>query len=468
MRKKDTFDVLVSTLAAIADAIAIYLGFTLAYWVRFYSGWIPLFDGLPDRIIYFYGGGLATILFIVIFRTLGLYRRPQIGTFVDKVPRLTRAIGWGILLTTTLAFVVRTDPPISRLTLGISFFTIFAFVILERWALFHAEAVLARHKKAANRILIIGTDAVALRLKNALEAEPCLRNEVIGLIQPDERQPDRGIPSAWIIGKLSELVDQLDRQRIDQLIVADSALAQSEIINIIILCQKRLIEFQLVPDIFRVLTSEVEIEVVNGIPLLGIGKWPLDYFWNRLRKRLADIAGAMVGLIISMPIVAIAAFIIKRQSAGPVFYRQERCGEGGETFILYKLRTMHLDAEKDTGPVWAKPNDNRRIPAGKLLRQFNLDELPQFWNVLKGEMSLVGPRPERPFFVDQFKEGLDRYMSRHVSKPGMTGWAQVNGLRGDSSIEERLKYDLYYLENWSMSFDFKIIAMTFFRRKNAY
>jgi exopolysaccharide biosynthesis polyprenyl glycosylphosphotransferase len=224
----------------------------------------------------------------------------------------------------------------------------------------------------------------------------------------------------------------------------------------------------MVPDIFRVLTSDVAIRNVDGVPLLGVGRWPLDHFWNRVAKRAEDMVGSLVGLVVSCPVILVAMMVIKRQSPGPVFYRQERCGENGRVFALYKLRTMHLDAEEHTGPVWAVEDDPRRIPVGRFLRQFNLDELPQFWNVLKGEMSLVGPRPERPHFVEQFREDISRYMWRHVSKPGMTGWAQVNGLRGNTSIKERIKYDLYYLENWSLAFDFKILIRTFFSRDNAY
>jgi lipopolysaccharide/colanic/teichoic acid biosynthesis glycosyltransferase len=160
--------------------------------------------------------------------------------------------------------------------------------------------------------------------------------------------------------------------------------------------------------------------------------------------------------------------LIRRESPGPVFFRQIRCGESGRRFTIYKLRTMRVDAEEETGPVWTSENDPRRTRIGAFLRRHNLDELPQFWNVLKGEMSLVGPRPERPHFVEQFKEDISRYMWRHVSKPGMTGWAQVNGLRGNTSIRERIKYDLYYLENWSLAFDFKILLRTFFSRRNAY
>jgi exopolysaccharide biosynthesis polyprenyl glycosylphosphotransferase len=223
-----------------------------------------------------------------------------------------------------------------------------------------------------------------------------------------------------------------------------------------------------VPDLFQILMGSMDVQMVDDIPLLGGSRWPLDYFWNRLLKRMEDVVGAVVGLVLSAPIILVAAVAIKLTSPGSVFYRQERCGERGRRFLLYKLRTMQVDAEKETGPVWTVENDPRRTGLGAFLRRYNLDELPQFWNVLRGDMSLVGPRPERPEFVEQFREEIDRYMARHISKPGLTGWAQVNGLRGNTSIEERIRYDLYYLENWSLSFDFKILFKTLIANQNAY
>jgi exopolysaccharide biosynthesis polyprenyl glycosylphosphotransferase len=216
------------------------------------------------------------------------------------------------------------------------------------------------------------------------------------------------------------------------------------------------------------MTSNMDVQSLDDIPLLGISRWPLDFFWNRVIKRIEDIMGASLGLVFASPVMGLAAILVKLDSPGPVLFRQERCGEHGKVFNLYKLRTMKMNAEAGTGPIFAVENDPRRTRIGTWLRKWNLDELPQLWNVLEGHMSLVGPRPERPSFVEQFKEEIDRYMWRHVSKPGLTGWAQVNGLRGNTSIEERIKYDLYYLENWSLTFDFKILLKTFFARENAY
>ncbi|MFH0908941.1 MAG: exopolysaccharide biosynthesis polyprenyl glycosylphosphotransferase [bacterium] len=470
MRVRDTFDVLCSLLAIVFDAAAVYGGIMLAAWIRFDSGWIPMrHEGFPPQSLYFYSGLVGTLLFLLIYRTLDLYVRPQSGTFSEKIPRLVRATGMGVLLATVLAFAIQTDPPLSRITVGISLFTITGLVIVERFLLFKFETMAARRQRIANRVLILGTDAVAARIKQALEDDPRLRTEVVAFLRIDASEPGVGIPLELIRGGASDLNAFLDRKLADQVILVNqSALTHAQMADIILSCEQALVEFNLVPDLYRLLTFTMAMTTIDGIPVLGTQNWPLDYFWNRTVKRIEDIVGSTIGLILSAPVIAVASLLIKQGSPGPVFYKQERCGEKGRPFTLYKLRTMPMDAEAATGPVWAEEDDVRRTKIGAFLRAHNLDELPQFWNVLKGDMSLVGPRPERPFFVEQFKEDISRYMWRHVSQPGMTGWAQVNGLRGNTSIQDRIRYDLYYLENWSLALDFKILARTFFSRKNAY
>jgi len=470
MKRRDTFDVMCGLLGLAGDAVAVFAGFQLAVWIRFESGLIPmLHEGLPPAELYFQAGIVVTLLFCFIFQTLGLYARPQVGSFSERIPRLVRATGLGILLTTALAFAIRTDPPLSRYTVAISLVTISTMVLVMRFILFRAEIAMARGKRISNRVIVIGTDHIAARLKTALEKEPRLRTAVIAYLAIGSDLPDPAIPPELIKGTVDDLNKFIEAGEVNQVILSTPAsLTHARMTEIILDCERALVSFNFVPDLFRLLTITMDIQSVDGIPILGTAKWPLDYFWNRTAKRIEDIAGGLVGLILSAPIIAVAAALIKITSPGPVFYRQERCGEKGSTFNIYKLRTMHVGAESDTGPVWAVENDPRRTRIGSFLRAYNIDELPQFWNVLTGKMSLVGPRPERPHFVEQFKEDISRYMWRHYYRPGMTGWAQVNGLRGNTSIQERIKYDLYYLENWSLAFDFKILARTFFARTNAY
>ena len=471
MRKRDTFDVITAIVAVICDACAVFGGIMLATFIRFDSGWFTVPKGRPDSLYTMYGIGaaFATLIYILVFRAERLYVRPQIGSFVNKIPRIIKAVVMGTLLTTVLAFAVKNDFfDYSRLVIGLSVGTVAFFVLLERYIMFRIEWNLARHSSHHDKVLILGTDSVAVHLKRTLEREPMMRCRVVGFLTIDDNPPHEDIPKQMILGNINDLQTVTKTYTIDQVILTSSRPGYERIVDILLFCEKELITFNMVPDIFNVMTTSMDIYNLDDIPLLGPATWPLDYFWNRVLKRTEDIVGAIIGLIISAPIIAIAAIAIKKTSPGPVFYRQERCGRKGKVFTLYKLRTMRVDAEAETGPVFTRPNDPRTTRVGAFLRKYNLDELPQFWNVLRGDMSLVGPRPERPVFVSQFKEGIAGYMWRHVTRPGMTGWAQVNGLRGQTSIEERLKYDLYYLEHWTLAFDFKILVKTFFARKNAY
>jgi exopolysaccharide biosynthesis polyprenyl glycosylphosphotransferase len=470
MKKKDSSDVMLSAIAVVCDAAAVFGGLMFATWARFDSGWIPLFhDHPPPRLYEMYStaGGVASLLFLFAYYKHGLFIRPQTGSFIDKIPRIIKSTLIGTLLAVVVAFGTRTpELDFSRMVIGVSFFSI--STLLERYVLFRIEWNLARHTSRKSNVLILGTDHVAVHVQHTFRQEPMLRSDVLGFLHTSLDSPNSEIPAELILGSLDELATLIGERKVDQIVLTDSHLHHDRIVQILLLCERNLITFKMVPDLFRIMTTSMDVQALNDIPLLGISTWPLDQFWNRLVKRIEDVLGAVVGIIISAPIIAVSAILIKRSSPGPVFYRQERCGEEGRSFTLYKLRTMHVGAEDKSGPVWTTEDDDRRTAAGAFLRRHNLDELPQFWNVLRGDMSLVGPRPERPHFVEQFKEDIGRYMWRHVSKPGLTGWAQVNGLRGNTDLKERIKYDLFYLENWSLAFDFKILAKTFFAKQNAY
>ena len=474
---RDNFDAFCSILAAAADAAAAFLGLMLATWIRFDSGLVPLKHNeiFPPRIMYVAAAVVLAPLLVVMFRQIGLYLRPQLGPFGDKLPRIVRGVTITLGTALALSFVVRPAdwPPYSRTVALVAFFTVLALVLFERFALFRIELHWARRSAPIRQVLIIGVDDLAARLRRALEREPRLRSRLAGYLLPFD-PGGREIPLSSAItpklvkGHIGELEKIVAAEKIDEVILADMTISHKRLTEILFHCERNLIPFRMVPDLYGVLTSRVRVNHVADIPLLGMATWPLDAFWNRVLKRLEDIAGALVGLLVSAPVILVAAPLVKRSSPGPVFYRQTRCGIGGKCFTILKLRTMPGVAEAATGPVWTTADDPRRTRVGEFLRKWNLDELPQFWNVLKGDMSLVGPRPERPHFVEQFKDGVGHYMTRHVSRPGMTGWAQVNGLRGDTSIEDRVQHDLYYLENWSLSFDLKILIQTFFNRQNAY
>tara|TARA_B100000809_G_scaffold263802_1_gene317915 strand:+ start:1090 stop:2502 length:1413 start_codon:yes stop_codon:yes gene_type:complete len=470
MRQRDTQDVMMSAAAVICDGLFVFGGFLLAIWIRFDSGWIPVIHGRMPNLYEEYApaGAIAALAFLIINKSLGLYIRPQTGAFGTKIPRLTRGIGLGIIAMTVIAFAAKNVLEISTGVLIISFFTIMLLVLVERFILFRLEIVLAKRNSATNQVLILGTDETASHLMKGIDREPRLRSQVMGFLKVDACPAHDEIPAEKILGSMADLQKHLESGSVGQVVLTRSDLGHNRIIDIIILCERSMTQFNMVPDLFQVMTGSIDVQTIDDIPLLGVRHWPLDLFWNRILKRTEDITCAIAGLILAAPVIALAAIFVKRSSPGPVFYRQERCGEAGQVFTIYKLRTMPVDSESESGPVWATDGDQRRTPVGAFLRENNIDELPQLWNVLTGNMSLVGPRPERPHFVEQFKDDIARYMWRHMSKPGITGWAQVNGLRGNTSLTERIKYDLYYLENWSVSFDFKIITRTIFARKNAY
>ena len=254
----------------------------------------------------------------------------------------------------------------------------------------------------------------------------------------------------------------------DMVVVADLHGPREQMVALANLCEREMIQFKVIPSCFRVFVSGLTLETIAGTPVLGVTRLPLDGTVNVIAKRALDIVGATMGLLLSAPIVALFSAIVWLESRGSVFYRQRRWGVNGVPFDIIKIRSMKLNAEQANGAQWCVKDDPRRLRVGAFMRKWNIDELPQFWNVLKGEMSLVGPRPERPELIAGFKHQIPHYNARHHAKPGMTGWAQVNGLRGDTDLNERIQCDLWYLENWSLWLDLQIMLLTFFKRDNAY
>jgi exopolysaccharide biosynthesis polyprenyl glycosylphosphotransferase len=243
--------------------------------------------------------------------------------------------------------------------------------------------------------------------------------------------------------------------------------SQQEIMGLANLCEKMMVQFKVVPSYFQILVSGLHLETVSGIPILGVSRLPLDRTLNIALKRTVDIVGAIVGLILTIPLILVFGLIVHLESPGPILYRQRRLGRNGREFFIFKIRSMKLDAEVNGKVGWTTRDDPRRLKVGGFMRKWNIDEVPQFWNVLKGDMSLVGPRPERPELIRNFKDEIPHYNARHNVKPGITGWAQVKGFRGDTDLGERITCDLFYLENWNLLLDLQIMIMTFLRRENA-
>lgn len=294
--------------------------------------------------------------------------------------------------------------------------------------------------------------------------------DLVGWVDTDSAESEHPKREAGVpcVGHLADIERIIHRLGVDMIISADLHGPAERMVDLANLCERQMIQFKVMPSCFRIFVSGLAMETVSGTPVLGVHRLPLDSTINVMLKRLLDIVGAIVGLAISVPLVAIFGAIVYLESPGAIFYRQRRWGINGVPFEIIKIRSMKLNAEADTGAKWCTEDDPRRLKIGAFMRKWNIDELPQFWNVLKGEMSLVGPRPERPELIEQFKHVIPHYNARHHAKPGMTGWAQIKGLRGDTDLEERIKCDLWYLENWSLLLDGQIMVLTFFQRDNAY
>ena len=323
---------------------------------------------------------------------------------------------------------------------------------------------------AVERIVFAGWSPHLKKVIHAYQDEMGTFHVLLGFFHgKDETIREGAIEAGYrCLGSLDVLETMIEKEQATLMIIEERGLEPDDVKKVVEICSRHLVNFKIIPTGFDVLTTKVTVRVVAGVPVVGVHGLDFDHFHNRLLKRLVDIVGALVGLTLSAPAIAIAGLLIYRESPGPIFYRQVRLGIREEPFRIIKLRSMRLDAEQTTGAKWAVENDPRRLKIGAFLRKTNLDELPQFWNILKGEMSLVGPRPERPEFTANFRETIPHYNLRHTCRPGLTGWAAVHGLRGNTSLEARLAYDIYYLENWSLYLDFKILVMTLFPPKNAY
>ena len=269
-------------------------------------------------------------------------------------------------------------------------------------------------------------------------------------------------PDSKFLGSLEELPQIIQQQRIDQVFISLSLKEQHRLEELKDLLSEQWVDVRIVPDLGSFRTLHTDIESFAGMPLVTLVQSPMTG-WNQVLKRVLDLAGAILALILFSPLMLLIAFLVKITSPGPILYRQQRMGLDGKTFFTLKFRSMRQDAEKQTGAVWATENDTRRTTLGVYLRRFNLDELPQLFNVLNGDMSLVGPRPERPVLIEEFKSKIPNYMLRHKVKAGITGWAQINGWRGNTSLEKRIEHDLYYIERWSVWLDLKILLLTVFK-----
>ena len=454
------------TAFTLTDAVGAAAGFAVAYAFRFHLGLIEVTKSYrPADYAIFLPFGLAIWLFWLV-RT-GCYDFRGRAFNLQILRRIVMACFFATMTVVTWHFFER-NLEFSRLMYPMALLTTAAGIAVARLVLDRTLARLRRSGRVrTSPVLVLGTGPLAVNLAARIRSHAYLGLRVVGLVPERAGRPDDTLDGFPLLGNFGTIRATIREHGVEEVIVAQPDLSPREILDFMLECEKEMVGTRVVPNMLESMLEEMTVEQIDGIPLFGLRDSPLQG-WNLVFKRVFDVGVSAAVLVLASPLLLAIAVAVRLSSPGPVFYRQKRVGLDGRRFNMYKFRSMRADAEEASGPVMTRSDDPRVTPVGRLLRRSNLDELPQLFNVLRGDMSLVGPRPERPHFVQQFRESIPRYMGRHSVKSGMTGWAQVHGLRGNTPIDERIKYDLYYIENWSIWLDLKILLMTLRARKNAY
>ncbi|MDK2972350.1 MAG: hypothetical protein PWP23_2105 [Candidatus Sumerlaeota bacterium] len=430
------------------------------YWLRFHSGLIPSGGGWDPYLYARQFPWAVGICLLALYLTGNYQNHPRVITF-NRARRLFMGSALAIVLMVAKNYFFRDDDlarvlyPIMLAVLTVSLVA-YRLVLQRLIVKFFAGRSLPR-----SRILIVGLGPTAFRLAARLRMHPEYAYELVGFVAEDGGKTGQRIGGYPVLGTLDNLRDILRENSVQDVFLAKNDLPRESFLSLFMEGEMASVRVHVVPTLAEMMRSRIYYDEIAGVPLYRIMETPLGGF-NAVIKRAFDVALSAAALALVWPLMLLIAVIVRRTSPGPALYRQTRLGLDGRAFTILKFRTMPVGTERH-GPGWGDQHDPRATPVGNFLRRWNFDELPQLWNVLRGDMSLVGPRPERPVYVERFREQLPFYMSRHRVKAGMTGWAQVHGLRGRTSIAQRLRYDLYYVENWSLWLDVKILMMTFIR-----
>jgi exopolysaccharide biosynthesis polyprenyl glycosylphosphotransferase len=469
-----TFAFLTTLSLLLVDTLALLGAFTSAYRLRDITGTFgPSVS--PPQHTWMLLVGLATGAILIVFALSGLYGRRRAVSRMDEFYRVVTNVSLGLIVAIAGASLALGEEFIySRQMLAFGWIFAIVSVTAGRFAHVGIVGALRARGVASDRLLIVGAGLTGRVVLDKIRRSPQLGYDVVGFVRhapPTEGLPEEldGVP---LLGMSSDIASIVEQHSVDEIIIALSGIPHEEILDIVYAVTDSPVAIRVYPDSFRLITTDsLSITDLNGLPTVSVRTIGLRRI-DRIVKRLVDVVISTVLLVLFSPLMLLLALLVKLTSPGPVFYVQERVGQDGRAFQLLKFRSMPVDAEASSGPVFTARDDPRPTRFGRFIRRYSLDELPQFINVLLGDMSVVGPRPERPFFVRQFSQMIPAYMARHHEKSGVTGWAQVNGLRGDTSIEERTRYDLYYVENWSLLFDLKIMIKTLFHifkaNNNAY
>ena len=458
----------------VLDGLVIILAYVIAWLLLLLGNWIfsPYKQVLPPQ---YYFAALLLILptYLLLYGIFQLYAPKRVQERRYEFTNILKANVLGLLLFTLSLFLVKKNPYFSEFSTRLVFYFFAANVILEtaernliRMAL-HSMRTKGYNQK---HILLIGYSRAAEGFIERVRMNPEWGYQIKGILD-NKKEWGYEFKGIHVIGKVSDLDEILALNSLDEIAITLSISEYADLERIVASCEKSGVHTKFIPDYNNMIPTRPYIEDLQGLPVVNIRRVPLTDPVNAMLKRAVDIFGAAFALLVFSPIMLLTVILIKLTAPGPLIYKQERVGLHNRSFHMYKFRSMVVQAPSEEKMKWTTKHDSRVTPVGRFIRKTSIDEMPQFLNVLRGDMSLVGPRPERPLFVDKFKEEIPRYMIKHQVRPGITGWAQVNGLRGDTSITKRIEHDLYYIENWTLGFDIKILFLTMFKgfiNKNAY
>ncbi|MCE2393794.1 undecaprenyl-phosphate glucose phosphotransferase [Candidatus Poribacteria bacterium] len=462
-----TLDQLLTVFTLLLDVCFISASVFVAYWLRFESGWldgVAIHKGAPPPLDYYFQLiPLMGFIWILVLRGIGLYRIEGRIT-LETVASISKTGVIASIATLGAIFFIYHNHQYSRWVMILSCVLSVILLSLNRLVIQRFKEAIQQLGVGISRVAVVGFNTTTQQLIHSFEEKTSSGYQFVGVLLGG-LPPSQPI-SHRILGEFTEIRSLVQKYRIDELFITSPAISHTEILQIVDVCEGLSVRLHLLPDFYEVMIGRTRVADFDGIPVVRLKELPLQG-WRGMIKRGMDILLSSIALIVCSPLMLSIAVAVKLSSPGRVIFRQERVGRDGTPFYIYKFRSMRQDAEVGVGHVWASKDDPRQTWLGRFLRRWCLDELPQFFNVFKGDMSLVGPRPEMSGLIDDFSKSIPHYLDRHRVKCGLTGWAQVNGLRGNTSLEERIRYDLYYIENWSIGFDIKILLKTLWSIKRA-
>lgn len=456
-------------LHVVIDACVIAVSYSLSWLLKFKSGIMDVEGDILVPSVYFSALIYLIPVYLLLYYAFNLYTSKRVQGRRLEAGNIIKANTVGVLSFILVLYIIK-QIDFSRQMLFI-FYVINVFLeILIRNIIRYCLRKFREMGYNQKHILLVGYSRAAEEYIDRIIQHPQWGYSIRGILD-DNMERGTLYKGVKVLGEIENLLVILPNSQLDEIAITLSINQYDKLERIVALCEKSGVHTKFIPDYNNIIPTKPYTEDLLGLPVINIRHVPLTNTFNQLVKRTVDILGSLFAIVLFSPVMLVTSILIKATSKGPLIYKQERVGMHNKPFKMYKFRSMEVQPENKEKSAWTVPNDPRVTKVGRFIRQTSIDELPQLFNVLKGEMSLVGPRPERPLFVEKFREEIPRYMVKHQVRPGMTGWAQINGYRGDTSIKKRIEHDLYYIENWTIGFDFKILILTFFKgfiNENAY